>query len=77
MYIPFINRHVHHCYCYYCKYSVAADSDGGGSGGSGGSGGNGGVGGGVPAATALVVTSTYLHVGTVCIVCIVQYLACM
>lgn len=74
MYIPFINRHVHHCYCYYCKYSVAADSDGGGSGGSGG---NGGVGGGVPAATALVVTSTYLHVGTVCIVCIVQYLACM
>lgn len=74
MYIPFINRHVHHCYCYYCKYSVAADSDGGGSGGSGG---NGGVGGGVPAATALVVTSTYLHVGTVCVVCIVQYLACM
>lgn len=68
MYIPFINRHVHHCYCYYCKYSVAADSDGGGSGG---------VGGGVPAATALVVTSTYLHVGTVCVVCIVQYLACM
>lgn len=57
MYIPFNNRHMHHCYCYYCKYSVAADSDGGGSGGSGG---NGGVGGGVPAATALVVTSTYL-----------------